>query len=156
VNWDMLRGWLGTCETSHVPSCVPQTATFFFPFRVIDVFEYKVVTNPRNHRYAALSYVWGAAPMLKPMRSNMQMLSQRGALGPSSTFSPPVPLTIQDAITVCQNMGLRFLWVDALCIIQDSDKDKGQQIGAMDKIYGSASLTIVVSSCLSIYARPFC
>ncbi|KAF8161872.1 hypothetical protein BJ912DRAFT_935747 [Pholiota molesta] len=47
----------------------------------------------------------------------------------------PLPQTIADAILVANKLGLRYLWVDALCIIQDSAEDKVRELGAMAHIY---------------------
>ncbi|KAF2728280.1 hypothetical protein EJ04DRAFT_395284, partial [Polyplosphaeria fusca] len=46
---------------------------------------------------------------------------------------------------VCQGLSIRYLWVDALCIIQDSGEDKDVQIASMGFIYGGAHLTIVAA-----------
>ena len=52
-----------------------------------------------------------------------------------------LPQTIQDAITVTRKLGLRYLWVDALCIIQDSALDRDTELTKMDRIYQNAQLT---------------
>lgn len=57
-----------------------------------------------------------------------------------------LPLTIQDAITVTRQIGLRYLWVDALCIIQDSIKDRDAEIGQMAQYYQNSSITIIAAS----------
>ncbi|KAF4825357.1 hypothetical protein CGCTS75_v009700 [Colletotrichum tropicale] len=54
--------------------------------------------------------------------------------------------TIEDACKFTKDMGTRFIWVDALCIIQDSDEDKAVQIGKMADIYANALLTIIAAS----------
>jgi hypothetical protein len=54
-----------------------------------------------------------------------------------------LPRTIVDAIHVCHGLNIMYLWVDALCIIQDSPEDTDVQIGSMAVVYGGASLTIV-------------
>ena len=43
-------------------------------------------------------------------------------------------------------LGFRYIWVDALCIIQDDPTDQSYQIGEMATIYSSASLTILAAS----------
>ena len=43
--------------------------------------------------------------------------------------------TVQDAITVTRKLGIRYLWVDALCIIQDSNSDKANEIREMGNVY---------------------
>ena len=57
-----------------------------------------------------------------------------------------LPATIQDAIIVTRKLGLRYLWVDALCIFQDSTSDKDAEIAKMDQIYQNARLTISAAS----------
>ncbi|KAL1950214.1 hypothetical protein VTO73DRAFT_5337 [Trametes versicolor] len=57
-----------------------------------------------------------------------------------------LPLTIRDAIYVTHKLGFRWLWVDSLCIIQDSDEDKAHEIGRMHHIYRYAHVTIMAGS----------
>ncbi|KAH8591349.1 heterokaryon incompatibility protein-domain-containing protein [Bisporella sp. PMI_857] len=67
------------------------------------------------------------------------------------TYTHGVPLTsssqtIKDAILVCRKLGFQYLWVDALCIIQDSPEDKTCEIQKMWSIYSNAIFTIAASS----------
>jgi hypothetical protein len=57
--------------------------------------------------------------------------------------------TISDAITAALRLGFEFLWVDALCIVQDSDDDKLKELPKMADIYRESSLTIVAASASS-------
>lgn len=56
------------------------------------------------------------------------------------------PRTIMDAIQLVKCIGMRYLWVDSLCIVQNNDDDKRQQITFMDSIYISAELLIVAAA----------
>lgn len=56
-----------------------------------------------------------------------------------------MPVTIQDAISLCAQLGERYLWVDSLCIVQDTP-DKHSQIQQMDQIYHNAALCIVAAT----------
>lgn len=47
---------------------------------------------------------------------------------------------------VCRKIGVRHLWVDNLCIVQDNDEDKEDQIDLMDEIYGHALVILVVAA----------
>ncbi|KAI1104406.1 heterokaryon incompatibility protein-domain-containing protein [Jackrogersella minutella] len=57
-----------------------------------------------------------------------------------------LPKTIVDAIELTKEMGVDHLWIDRLCVVQDSDADKAVQIPQMDLIYSRATLTIVAVS----------
>jgi hypothetical protein len=56
-----------------------------------------------------------------------------------------LPQSIKDAIETTRNLGLQYLWVDALCIIQDSTEDKQKEIERMGTIYKNATVTIAAS-----------
>lgn len=100
-------------------------------------------------RYAALSYCWGPE---EESRKQLKLTTgvQRMFYGRISvTLIPPV---LRDAITVCRLLGIRYLWIDALCIQQDGDsKDWEEQSQEMSHIFGNAWLTICAlasNSCL--------
>ncbi len=57
-----------------------------------------------------------------------------------------LPATIQDAISVARGLQLQYLWIDALCIIQDDDADKEREVGSMGKVYRTATITICAST----------
>ena len=56
------------------------------------------------------------------------------------------PETIQDAIISTRKLGLRYIWIDALCIIQDFASDKELGISKMDHVYQNAYVTICAAS----------
>lgn len=56
-----------------------------------------------------------------------------------------IPRTIEDAMSACTRLGIRYLWADRLCIIQDDAEDKINQISAMNDVYSSALLVLVVA-----------
>lgn len=72
--------------------------------------------NGQRGRYLTLSYVWGGDQAHKTTSSNIT--TYEGGIDPTL-----IPLTIRDAIFVTNALGFRWLWVDSLCIIQDSDQD---------------------------------
>lgn len=57
-----------------------------------------------------------------------------------------LPQSIQDAVLTARRIGIRYLWVDALCILQDSAEDKGREIERMGEIYSNANLTIAAAN----------
>ncbi|KAH8689767.1 heterokaryon incompatibility protein-domain-containing protein [Phaeosphaeriaceae sp. PMI808] len=148
--------WLENCSEHHGQSCEqPSWWNELQPpsgphFRLIDVNQVRIVQKdmggPDKPRYAALSYVWGAAgrQCLNLHVRNLDDLS-------SHLEGQPLPMakTIRDAIEVTRRMGLQYLWVDSLCIIQhdgrgeDNADARAQQIQQMDRIFGHATVTIV-------------
>lgn len=94
--------------------------------------------------YLALSYVWGGDQLYKTTKSTVSVC-ERGV--DSSIF----PQTVRDAISVTHALGFQFLWVDALCIIQDDDADKRHEIGRMHDIYRHAHITIIAASAENVH-----
>jgi hypothetical protein len=149
INYRLLKNWLSYCRSNHDDTCQPDkigadTADVYLKyFRLIDVVKKKLVDAQPGDEYAALSYVWGKDSFLRLIRSRESDLYQEGSLGSQNN---DVPKTIRDAMQVMEHLGLRYLWVDALCIMQDDRNEKPHVIGAMDLIYSRAELTIVAVS----------
>jgi hypothetical protein len=89
--------------------------------------------------YAVLSYCWGG-----PQR--VSLTTSRKRLGECTIPQDALPQTLQDAVRVARELGLVYLWVDSLCIIQDDIKYKAIEIGRMAAIYQNASVAIIASS----------
>jgi hypothetical protein len=149
IDFNLLRRWLSHCNLSHGQECqrdsIPTGChdAYVDSFRLIDVLTKQVVDAKPGESYVALSYVWGQAPMLKLVRSNRKDLYCKGAL---AEVEKNVPRTIQDAIRVVEKLEMQYLWVDALCIMQDDSSEKAKVIGEMDLIYSRAALTLVAAS----------
>ncbi|OAQ62849.1 HET domain-containing protein [Pochonia chlamydosporia 170] len=92
--------------------------------------------------YNALSYCWGDDISIKTTVSNMHTLTSGIALG-------SLPQTLVDAVLLTQELGIKFLWIDALCIIQDSHEDWEKESANMASIYANAHLTIAAASAAS-------
>ena len=143
--------WLHDCESNHGSHCSEQSwSSSVQPppsLRAIDVQDLCVVHVPNLHvhRFVALSYVWGAPGLetLTLSSFNIDKLKRKNGL---LEFSNWIPTTIKDAIKVVKAIGERYLWVDALCIVQDvNDDEKRDQIAAMDWLYSKAILTIIAA-----------
>ena len=129
------------CEQGHGNDCVKaplgDTMVQLKNLKVIDINSNCVVDAPVGCKYIALSYVWG--------QTNSLLLTGQSYVAMHTTgfFEKcEVPNTIRDAMTVVEGCGERFLWVDALCIIQDDVSDRTIQLGQMGYIYQQASFTI--------------
>ncbi len=88
--------------------------------------------------YIALSYCWGGDQPQKTLRSRISS-------GQFELDWDTMPRTIQDAVRVTVRLGYSNLWVDSLCIVQDDEVDKAQQIAMMPQIYNEAVVTVIAS-----------
>ncbi|KAH9211708.1 heterokaryon incompatibility protein-domain-containing protein [Leptodontidium sp. 2 PMI_412] len=142
----LLKTWLRGCETVHGSLCVGeshiQIADLPLGFRVIDVCAMHIVKPSASMRFIALSYMWplGGDTDVQLEKKNLQELETPGGL-----INTPLPNIISDSIALCRDLGENYLWIDRLCIVQDDVDEKPAQIAAMDKIYRSASSTIVAA-----------
>lgn len=104
--------------------------------------------------YCALSYCWGSPEQARTqLTTTTETLSKRLA-GISEGEIPPV---LKDAIAITRDLGVPYLWIDSLCILQDDTEDWDRQCAQMDKIYGSALVTLFAgssSSCQEGFLQP--
>lgn len=56
-----------------------------------------------------------------------------------------LPALFQDAIVTTQKLGIQYLWIDSLCIIQDSEDDWQAESAKMGSVYRNAKVTIAAS-----------
>ncbi|KAF7956151.1 hypothetical protein EAE96_005071 [Botrytis aclada] len=90
-------------------------------------------------RYAALSHSWGSRKPIVLTSENIGQLTKEISL-------KILPKTFKDAINITQRLGIDFLWIDTLCIIQDDDDDWQKESAQMSSIYGGSVITIAASS----------
>lgn len=88
--------------------------------------------------YACLSHCWGDSPTLRTMSSNI--FAHRDFIAWHK-----LPKTFQDAITVVHRLGISYLWIDSLCIIQDVEQDWQTESAKMADIYAQSALTVAAS-----------
>jgi hypothetical protein len=137
-NPSTVHGWLADCARSHSPpGGLPH-----FPrpnhLRLIDVGRQCLITAPIDARYLALSYRWGQVEMFPTKRGNINDRMREEGF---STNNVRIPRTIRDAMSITLRLGEKFLWVDSVCIIQDSGEDKKEQISQMASVYGRYTRT---------------
>ncbi|KAI4192222.1 MAG: hypothetical protein LQ346_004401 [Caloplaca aetnensis] len=141
----MLQNWLSTCENTH-EWCPWKHPTRPIQLRLLDVdklcIEDFLNTSDQPLRYAALSYVWGSRTQrLKLEQANVNALHLEGGIETTQ-----LSRTIRDAVSVVRMLGERYLWVDSMCIIQDSEDDLGSHLPLVGYIYAKALVTIVAAS----------
>ena len=91
-------------------------------------------------KYFTLSHCWGKHQLLKTTRQNMAKHQEEGIQ------ICDLPNTYTDAVRVARRLGAQYLWIDSLCIIQDSKEDWEREAAAMASIYLNSALTISATS----------
>lgn len=156
-NVSFLKKVLETCTSD----CHPPANTPYLPTRLLDL-----GTDPASHprliitadslgseaqnpaepiRYAALSYCWGSrADATAQTKTEPSNLHERLRAIPTHDMSA----VMQDAVKVCRALSVRYLWIDALCIIQDpaDPSDWERESERVGKVYQHAYFTICAVS----------
>ncbi|KAL7938725.1 heterokaryon incompatibility domain-containing protein [Trichoderma chlorosporum] len=87
--------------------------------------------------YIALSYCWGKkAPSLKTTRSNYSQLKK-------SISYDALPKTYQDTVRIARALHVKYIWIDALCIIQDDVADWERESQVMAEIFRNSLVTLI-------------
>ncbi|OQO09331.1 hypothetical protein B0A48_04729 [Cryoendolithus antarcticus] len=155
VDFTIVRSWVSACEhrllgTGHDDHDEPQSEDVFAPTRLIDVFKCCISHPKQSHcRYIALSYVWGGPQSMRLLLGNEERLAAPNGL---LTTGNHLPQTIHDAMEVTRRLGERYLWIDALCIVQDDLESKQAELLRMSEIYSHAKLTIFATHGNSVHA----
>ncbi|KAK9780572.1 putative Heterokaryon incompatibility protein-domain-containing protein [Seiridium cardinale] len=100
----------------------------------------RIVTDlSANAPYVALSHMWGKVHTLTLQTTNWV---QYGSDIPWSVL----PKTFQDGVKTSQALGFRYIWIDSLCILQDSRQDWDEAAATMASVYQNATLVLGASS----------
>lgn len=132
------------CLENH-PRCGQQD-DFRLPSRVVDVGDiqnnkhpFLYETNGKTGRYICLSHCWGE---LRLLTTTKETYAQRIAQIPLSTL----PRTFQETLTTARVLGIQYVWIDSLCIIQDDANDWERESSMMADIYGNSYITITAAA----------
>ncbi|KAF2179060.1 HET-domain-containing protein, partial [Zopfia rhizophila CBS 207.26] len=141
---ELARTWVtGYIQGDH-RSC-PPVKDPKLPSRVLRVIQDKgrdsdvvclhLASPDKEGHYVALSYCWGRQQSFTLTTANFESMRRSMEL-------KELPQTIQDAIHVTRMLGFEYIWVDSLCIIQDSESDKADQVSKMQDIFRNSTMTI--------------
>lgn len=133
-----IERWVVECH-GHEHCSMPPTP---LPTRLIDLgFQYsgdlvRLVEADRNTRghYIALSYCWGGEAHITTTRSDLETKKKGIQL-------EALPRAFQEAIPLARGIGIRYLWIDSLCICQDDPQDWERESANMAAIYKNSYLT---------------
>ncbi|KAK1752263.1 heterokaryon incompatibility protein-domain-containing protein [Echria macrotheca] len=152
--FSLVKDWYRTCVENHMdcrvlfanPSAhMAEDTPPPLPTRILDVGPPDGSAQPRlfvsngaTAPYAALSHCWGKHQIITTTKANFS--AHRNTV-PFSALSK----TFQDAVTVVRQLGLRYIWIDSLCIIQDDADDWKRESAKMGRVYQDASITIAAT-----------
>lgn len=133
----LAQEWIGTCVESH-QRC--RNLTRKLPTRVLVVGPDKQMlrlhhTRDEHGDYVALSHVWGNYKAALTTRCNYKERMKGFPL-------KSLPKTFRDVVRVTRFLGISYLWIDSLCIIQDDDMDWQSECAEMANVYSNALVTI--------------
>jgi hypothetical protein len=141
---DRVQHWLGLCDSHH--KCAPILPEL--PTRVLDLGEESypkwiklVETKGCKGRYIALSHCWGSSHRITTTQSTFEARKRGMSIA-------ELPSTFQQAALIAKSLGVTYLWIDSLCIIQDSPSDWEYEASRMGDVYANSYLTIAASSSL--------
>jgi hypothetical protein len=139
-DFELAKSWMNTCINSH-PDC-KSTIIGELPTRYIELSPPGTPptarlrhSNGAHGSYVALSYCWGAQ---QPHKTTSSIVGGYTSELPYHNL----PQSILDAFEVTRRLGLRNIWIDSLCIIQDDAEDLSREIAKMFSIYQNAQVTI--------------
>lgn len=152
--FSLLKSFVHHCDTRH--DCMkPQEdsrSPTESPTRLIDVgtegkepIRLLKTNQNEQYRYIALSHCWGQMSDDQRFCTYESNVKQRMANIPYDQM----PATFRDAIRVTRALGVRYLWIDSLCIIQKNAADWRNESGKMEDVFNNAYCTIAASSASS-------
>lgn len=146
--------WIAECNDEH-ESCYEESAanTEHIPSRLLDIrrrindlillvdtsANQLSETNPPIIRYATLSHCWGEVQLLRTMQSSLETHMQGIPLD-------ILPRTFQDCIKILRALGINYVWIDSLCIVQDDNADWNKESARMCNIYSHSYLNVAATS----------
>jgi hypothetical protein len=141
----MIHRWLDDCDLNH-PSCKKSHFGDFLSTRLIRIEDDLIrlaatqvfpAEERQRIRYIALSHCWGPETGLQYKTTSQNLQARLRGIVLSD-----LPQNLQDAVSVCHVLGFHYLWIDSICIVQDSPQDLATEIEVMLEVYSNAYLSI--------------
>lgn len=154
AHFEIIKHWIQDCNDNH-PRCHTHLSSqgskslraTRLPTRLIDVGDEGSLTvrliesnDTHSGNYVALSHPWGTDPKLH--FSTLQTNVQQYMLGINLV---DLPATFKDAVNTTRALGLPYLWIDSLCIIQGADGDFNDEAKYMESVFSDAYCVIAAS-----------
>lgn len=146
----MVLGWIEDCISTHA---VCGSSDFLqAPGRLIEVGESDTycprLVSPSDSaipNYAALSHCWGGSNPISTVSTNVESRYHGISLS-------KIPRTFEDAMKVTRWLGLRYLWIDSFCIVQNDKLEWETEAAKMADFYSGAQVVIAAAQAKDSYA----
>jgi hypothetical protein len=142
---DQVRNWIEGCKDFHECYKVQGTDSFL-PTRLVELVKgankLRLCNSdqlPPEVRYATLSHCWGNVPFCRLLEENISLFTDDI---PFSTL----PQTFKNAVNILEKLYIKYLWIDSLCIIQDSTADWEAEAVRMSKVYSNSYLNLAATA----------
>jgi hypothetical protein len=143
----MIQKWMTDCVNTHVKcQALFGDVPPLLPTRVLEIqgseqVRLREVSKGKDRgQYSCLSHCWGGIVPLRLTSSMVQVFQDTEI--PWETL----PRTFQHAIDMTHRLGLRYIWIDSLCIIQDDIEDWRREGSQMSETYTGACITLAATS----------
>ncbi|RSL56405.1 hypothetical protein CEP54_008832 [Fusarium duplospermum] len=144
--FDLIRHWISECA-KH-PACDPPSSSALLPTRLLDLWTgddgliklYETLGGETD-LYIALSHCWGPKGLPAAAKTTSATINDRM----QGIRIEALPKSFRDAIAICHELGIRYLWIDSLCIIQQDKDDWEKECSRMRDVYRNSYLTISVA-----------
>lgn len=97
---------------------------------IIELNNSSEITKIINNGFACLSYVWN--------KKGEELESEK-----NKYYTPNVKRNLKWAIQYSKHIGIKYLWIDALCIKQDNEEEKNQDITNMHLYYTTCDVVVI-------------
>jgi hypothetical protein len=144
---DLMKRWVSDCVLGHENCGKGRTERSYSPSRLIhfsmieDYWQLHVAQEdgiPSSTDYVCLSYRWGHHDQLTLNALTIKQFRQGLSIS-------ALPKTFQDAIRIARLLSVEYLWIDSLCIMQDSKEDWEVESTRMRAIYANSYCTVAAS-----------
>lgn len=143
----LLKAWLDECDSKHTKSCAPNNSELSLPDRLIDirsVKKQKIITTEelsKDTKYVALSHRWGDMPE-EAVTTPVNIANRMKRSIPTEELTQ----NFRDAIAITAVLGIKYLWIDSLCILQGPQGDFNEQADKMQTTFSGAYCVLAACS----------
>lgn len=143
--WSLAISWLDECVATH-SKCLTSTGKVpWQPSRLVDVgadetskVRLRIGKDQSTQQYVTLSHCWGKIEIMRLLNDNLKAMTEEIRVS-------ELPKTFQDAIAITRRLHIRFIWIDSLCIIQNSLEDWLHESATMEDVYKNSYLNIAAT-----------